>query len=342
SGGQTVDDYLSFAAALDDLWDHPAAWQTRGQKGQEYVRTNYGSLEEFQQRLEEALAAMTVPLREQMRTPGVKRAAPLRPSAWREQFSNLVEKVLHAPGLPHHEQVEIRPYKDEIKAGPGSDLLLGMRLTNRGTHPLLAEGPGRTFLSCQVQDAQSAAPLGPVEETPLPALLLPGQSAPAALALRAPESPGRYQIVFWLERASRNCRSQISDCRFENDGCDSALQSAICNPQSAISLIVEPHAEKTASFCAPLLESVQSILAQAQRQQRLPDDYIDVCEGFLARCKRWLKQKLLNNFKRAYVNVLSRQQSQVNQQLVSAVQELAECCATLDHAVRVLQERLAR
>ena len=111
--------------------------------------------------------------------------------------------------------------------------------------------------------------------------------------------------------------------------------------QSAL-LLVEESSKMNNGFCAPLLESVQSILAQAHRRQRLPDDYIDVSEGFLARCKRWLKQKLLNNFKRAYVDVLSRQQSGVNQQLVNAVQELAECCATLDHAVRVLQERLAR
>src|SRR5262249_61216365 len=99
--------------------------------------------------------------------------------------------------------------------------------------------------------------------------------------------------------------------------------------QSAI-LLVQESSETNSGFCAPLLESVRSILAQAHRQQRLPDDYVDVSEGFLARCKRWLKQKLLNNFKRAYVDVLSRQQSRVNQQLVSAVQALAACSATVE------------
>jgi hypothetical protein len=156
-------------------------------------------------------------------------------------------------------------------------------------------------------------------ETPLPTILLPGQSSPAALALEAPVEPGRYRIVFWTERAAGKCSSQ-----------------------SAILLVDEAGTDPDESFCVPLLESVQAVLAKAHRCQRLPDDYIDVSEGFLARCKRWLKQKLLNNFKRAYVDVLSRQQSQVNQQLVRAVQELAECCATLDHAVRILQERLAR
>ena len=135
----------------------------------------------------------------------------------------------------------------------------------------------------------------------------------------------------------------IADCRLQIADLNGLFcQSAICNLQSAISLVVgDSPADRSNSFCAPLLESVQSLLAEAHRRQRLPDDYVDVTEGFLSRCKRWLKQKLLNNFKRAYVDVLSRQQSQVNQQLISAVQELAECCSTLDHAVRVLQERLA-
>src|SRR5207244_2785670 len=52
-----------------------------------------------------------------------------------------------------------------------------------------------------------------------------------------------------------------------------------------------------------------------------------------------IKRKLLGNFKHAYVDVLSRQQSAFNTQLLSAVRELAECCATLDHAVRVLLEQ---
>src|SRR5262249_60039045 len=46
-GGQTVADYETFAAVLDDLWEQPAAWHTRGEHGQEYVRIHYNSLEGF-------------------------------------------------------------------------------------------------------------------------------------------------------------------------------------------------------------------------------------------------------------------------------------------------------
>ncbi len=55
-----------------------------------------------------------------------------------------------------------------------------------------------------------------------------------------------------------------------------------------------------------------------------------------------IKRKLLGNFKQAYVDVLSRQQSACNARLLEAVQELTECCATLDHAVRVLLQRVAQ
>src|SRR5262249_45106727 len=51
----------------------------------------------------------------------------------------------------------------------------------------------------------------------------------------------------------------------------------------------------------------------------------------LASCKRWIKRKLLNNFKKAYVDVISRQQSAFNRQMLTALAELAECCTTLDH-----------
>ena len=84
----------------------------------------------------------------------------------------------------------------------------------------------------------------------------------------------------------------------------------------------------------------EAALVEAQQLQRLPDDYTDVTGGRFARWKRWIKTKLLGNFKRGYVDVLSRQQSQVNRHMMVALQHLTECCATLDHALRGLQERM--
>ena len=83
--------------------------------------------------------------------------------------------------------------------------------------------------------------------------------------------------------------------------------------------------------CQPMLEAAQSALAEAESLHGLPDDYIDVTEGWLAPLKRGIKRKLLNNFKKAYVDVVSRQQSAFNRRILTALAELTECCATLDH-----------
>jgi hypothetical protein len=90
--------------------------------------------------------------------------------------------------------------------------------------------------------------------------------------------------------------------------------------------------------CSLLLGSVRQELEEANRLQHLPDDYLDVTHGALARLKQRIKHKLLHNFKAAYVDVLSRQQSAFNRQLLNVVQELVECCALLDHAVSQLRE----
>jgi hypothetical protein len=89
------------------------------------------------------------------------------------------------------------------------------------------------------------------------------------------------------------------------------------------------------------LEAVGAELADVDRLQELPSDYLDVTEGFLAGWKRRFKGKLLNNFKKAYVDVLSRQQSACNRHMLRAVQELVEYCATLEHALDALGQRVA-
>jgi hypothetical protein len=88
------------------------------------------------------------------------------------------------------------------------------------------------------------------------------------------------------------------------------------------------------------LDAVRAELSELERVRELPAEYLDVTEGFLAGWKRRVKRKLLHNFKKAYVDVLSRQQSACNRHLLRAVQELTEYCATLEHALSAVQERL--
>jgi hypothetical protein len=78
---------------------------------------------------------------------------------------------------------------------------------------------------------------------------------------------------------------------------------------------------------------LEPALRAAAEAQQLPDGYADVSEGRFARWKKWVKQKLLHNFQRAYVDVLSRQQSAFNRQVVNALTELGDGQATVAHAV---------
>jgi hypothetical protein len=93
--------------------------------------------------------------------------------------------------------------------------------------------------------------------------------------------------------------------------------------------------------CGAGLEAAHSALAEAEKRQRLPDDYTDITEGLFASVKRRIKRKLLGNFKQAYVDVLSRQQSAFNRHILAALQELAECAALLDHAAATGSRSLA-
>lgn len=89
------------------------------------------------------------------------------------------------------------------------------------------------------------------------------------------------------------------------------------------------------------LEILRQALNEGQALRQLPDDYYDVTEGWGAALKRGIKRKLLGNFKQAYVDVLSRQQSALNEHLLTALHELTEECAGLRQSVDRLEARLA-
>jgi hypothetical protein len=167
-------------------------------------------------------------------------------------------------------------------------------------------------------------------DTPLPGLLIPGQETPAVMRVPVPATAGIYQVALFA--VSRNARDD--DPRKDSD--HSSLSA-----KSSLRLLVEPDAGKSEDpSCAASLQSVHSALVQAGHKQRLPIDYVDVTSGFLAKWKRWIKHKLLGNFKHAYVDVLSRQQSAFNGQTLIVLQELVECCTQLDHAVASKKEGL--
>lgn len=309
-GGTPIEDYDSFAAALDDLWENPERWQAMGERGREYVRKNYGGSAQFAACLMEAVRSLQIPMAEKMRRQGPPRAAEHFRERWREQLDQLLEEVLDAPARPYRPQVEVQPRLRRRSVTPRLEsVLIPVRVLNRGSHAVTADGPGRTVLHCRVADTDGRI-LGQAK-TPLPALVQPGRGVPAAVAVPVPERLGSYQVSLWAERP---------EFPQEQPG-----------PVVRLALDVQNEPGSTGpGCCGPLLEEVQAAMAEADRLQRLPEDYSDITEGHFARWKRAIKRKLLNNFKRAYVDVLSRQQSAFNRRVLTALHELAECCALLE------------
>jgi glycosyltransferase involved in cell wall biosynthesis len=316
SGGVAVDGYEAFAAALDDLWIDPAHWRALGRNGQAYVRQEFDNPAAFRAGWQAALAGLDEAMTEQLRRNGQRRAAAFDRPAWREQLARAVEAVLDAPARPRIDALEIRPRTGAVVAGVQQvELVVPVRLTNRGHHAEAAEGPARTELTAQVFDVRGST-AGRATATPLPGLLLPGRDAAAVVRVAVPAEPGEYHVVLGYRRHRP----------------DEAVSIAVSRPAPKITLTVtgaEPD-----PVAAPVVPAgLEPVLRAAQEAQQLPDGYTDLSEGRLARLKCWLKRKLLHNFQHAYVDVLSRQQTAFNRQVLNALAELGDGQAALAHAV---------
>lgn len=317
-GGQVIEDYESFAAALNMLLQEPAAAIEMGNSGREYVERHYLDEASFVARLERCINHLRVPLAELMRAKGLARAERSGRGAWRAAFGAWVDRVLHSP--KEEGQCCVKVLTDAVKLQvPASEasVFLPVVLHNQGTWPAADRGPGRTVIFAALGTGQV------ISRTELPGLLVPRAKAPAALTLALPRRFGRERVYLWA-------------------GPPDATEI----PDDATELIVEA-SEREPGFSqeAPpasgtYLDMARRALAAALPLQKLPDDYVDVTEGWFRRLKRWLKQKLLGNFRRAYVDVLSRQQSQVNRELLIALTQMTQHCATLEHALRTLQSRI--
>jgi glycosyltransferase involved in cell wall biosynthesis len=325
-GGRAIRSYEEFAEALDNLWEEPSQWQELGRRGQEYVRTHYGSGQQFTDKLVAAVRDLELPLANRMRQQGRAQAARFDRSGWREQFAAVVEDLLHSGGRPYRAAIEVKPRSPNRTVRAGCpEVLVPVRLINRGTHAFVATGPGRLVVRWQILAGTPGGEAVSSGEVSLPGLIMPGRAMAAAIPVSVPAVPGTYQIGLQVAPAQATASKDAPP--------DPRLAGAF--PEAVVTLLVEPgSAASSDSCCTPLLQGVHAALADARRKQGLPVDYTDVTEGFLAGWKRRIKRKLLNNFKHAYVDVLSRQQSAFNQAVLTALGELAECCATLDHARR--------
>jgi hypothetical protein len=227
----------------------------------------------------------------------------------------MIERVLDTPARSRLCALEVRPRAATVEASAQQTAaLIPVRLSNRGQHAEAAEGPARTELVARVFD-QSGRPIGPETASPMPGLLLPRADVSAAVWVTVPEEPGAYQVALGFRR-------------LRPDGAEPVISAD--RPTQCVTLrVTDTQPVAVAPPAVPA--NLEPVLRAAAAAQQVPDGYADVSEGRLARWKCWLKRKLLHNFQQAYVDVLSRQQSAFNRQVLNALSELGDGQAALTH-----------
>ena len=313
-GGVTVADSDSFERALVDLFDRPDYWREQGQRARQFVAAEFGSRARFTEKLLDTVFSLSTPLAEIMKERGRRHALSHSLASWRDAFGRALEETLDAEPAPMREAWQVMPHRPRLLAHSGQETaFIPIRLRNEGSHAALPDGPGARVLVALTVDSAVQDSRQWRLQTLLPGVIVPGEQISMVVRVGVPETVGCFRVEI---------------------RCQGATQAVLDGPADAVVELVVAEAEAAvAGSCGPLLQAAGAALAQADRRQELPDDYVDVTEGRLAGVKKQIKQKLLGNFKHAYVDVLSRRQSAFNRSLLEAVQETLECCALLDHAI---------
>lgn len=246
----------------------------------------------------------------ELRRRGLKRAQAASRPRWREAFAAFLEKVLETERTRASANLVLRGPQTPLAVDPQQGtVLLTVSVENRGKHPVLSHGPAAVRLAVELRDGDTGAAEFSTRSVPLPEMVLPGACTEMAIPLPVPQRAGTFDALLWPEDAT----------------------GTACGIASEISLRVRASAHEPGSVAA-LVQAAQTSVAKALAHQKLPDDYLDVGAGLLGRLKIWIKRKLLHNFRTGYVDVLSRQQSEINRELIDAVRRLAECCRRLEES----------
>lgn len=318
-GGAVAGDADAFSHLLDDLLHHPGNWQKRGEAGRRYVESRYADSARFTDRLVAAVDRIAVPLRAQLIKRGIERAQGFSRQAWQQRFAEFVDRVLTEPTRSITERLRIEPLRAEVAApADARTVLVPIRIVNDGTRAAIGHGMARTLLCCEATDAQQRVVVTRHEHV-VAEMLQPGQAIVLPIPIAMPASAGDIRVRLWCER----------------DGASAAISNV-----ASVMIVSESDSVMSATPADTFLDVVRQTLPRTHHACVLPSDYVDVTEGVLAPVKRFIKKKVLHNFKHGYVDALSRQQSRVNSDLVLMVQQLSECCTMLDQAIVGLHRRL--
>ncbi|MFT3879591.1 MAG: glycosyltransferase family 4 protein [Gemmatales bacterium] len=322
-GGVAIKNSNEFAATVKEWLKTPDMAKTLGQSGHRFVMRDYASASAYAQRLDKMVQSLQVPLRDIAIKEGLQRSRSDAPDVWQERLSAILEQVSLSPATTVMPNINIEPLQKSLAFSEGTPSgTVTVRLSNRGESVLAANGPARASVIVKVM-TYTGKKLSR-SKVSLQNPLVPGQEQILVGSVELPETRGRYRLRIRLmlgrKIIARRCLNLIMG---RSD---------------------QQHRQSSPHTMGPVLQSARSVLSQAKRMEKLPEDYVDVSEGKLAGLKRSLKRKLLNNFRKAYVDVAFRQQSDLNEKLIAVMSLLLETVSTQDSAQTLadLQRRLLR
>jgi hypothetical protein len=256
-----------------------------GRGGPDYIARAFRRPERMIDAVARVRRGAVRPLAATLHVAGPLAAARRRRVEWRAAFDRVIEFAVER-------SAPIGPTRVELRANQRLTDAASWRVEIRhfGGRPLFATGPARTTLLARVRNAAGDI-IGPDIELPIPA---PLHGRTLALGVELPRLPiGSYGLEAGLRTGAVE----------EWHGTLTTLDVTGRGPVESS-------------------RSDQVWTTPARALQTLPDGYEDVSTGRFAGLKRWLKQKLLHNFRAGYVDVLARQQSRFNRELLDGLEEL--------------------
>lgn len=322
-GGVAVKSSNEFATILSEWLMKPDLGTTRGMSGHRFVKSEYSSPDHYVERLVESVQSLQVPIRDVASKQGILRSRSFSPVVWQQRLSAILEQVSTTPPTVAFPNINIEPLQRTLVFSESTTSgTVTLRLGNRGETVLAATGPARARVILKVTTSSGKQLSRSI--TPLPYPLIPSHEQLLVASLELPGNRGWYCLRIRLKQGS-----QVISRR--------CLKLVVGRADHS-------HRQSTPHTMGPMLQSARSALSQAKRLEKLPEDYVDVSEGKLAGLKRSLKRKLLNNFRKAYVDVAFRQQSDLNEKMIAVMSLLLETVSTQDTAQTLadLQRRVQR
>jgi glycosyltransferase involved in cell wall biosynthesis len=336
-GGACIGSKQEFCQLIQTWLQQPELRQKLGSSGLQFVRDQYGDEQIYRKTLESMIESLRRPLQEIAKEQGLKRAKNFGAEPWLRRFSDVMDYVQLMEPVPSKWKISMQALQNRLELSTDDpETSLTLRLKNQGDKVLACAGPARMRLMTQVFCGEK--PRGRAQVISLAESLLPGKEELLVTSCSLPMRAGKYVIRLSLFQESRRQGRVIADCN--------------------VPLVVRCHSEglptasqDTAMPSESFIQAVRQIILTAKKMEQLPETYQDVTEGRFAKWKKWLKGKLLNNFRKAYVDVAFRQQSALNQKLITAislildtikVQSAAKSSAHLMQRLDRLERKLKR